>query len=987
MADAPSHHRQLSLASIAETRIDGGRWDAHVGLSGRPRLVVGGPGTGKTAFLCDTIVAAVDGGFGPEEILALCFSRRGVDDVRTRLGASLGSRAQRITIATYHSLAMRLVEAHAEDLGWSGPPMILAGAEQEHLVAELLAEEDPTHWSPAFRSVLASDVMAHEVTDFVLRASEQRFSAADVASRRRADWTGLAAFIDRYHATLRQRRQVDYGLLLTEALRVPSIVPEATGGFELVVADEYQDTSPVQADLLMACAREASDLVVAADPYQSIYSFRGADVTNVFRFPDDVAAALDRPVERVILTTSFRVPTEILDAAVSLTARELPGGAGKVLSTRTGGSVRCHEFATIGEEAEWIAGDIERIHLLDGVALPRIAVFMRSQGPFLDDLSRAFDRRGVAHTHVDDRLVDEPIVRCLHDLVRACVDDDPTPALRRVLSGPFFALPHGLVATLPEDRAGWQAWLDERGEDLAPLAGMLTDATWCATMAADRGLWEVWTRLPQMQRVALDEAMARHRRAWSEYTRVIGRAVERSAATTLEDQTELASHVDFEADTPGNHRSGGVVVATLHRAKGTSFDAVYIAHAVEGELPDLRTRDSLLGVRHVSGHLPTATSDYLAFRLDEERRLAYTAMTRSTSQVTWTATVANERGSGSVPSRFMRLVGPTTPPTHNHRPLTPRTMIAQLRRTAADPTASPVERLASLSIIGRHLPNGDPASTGDALDRYGVRAPGDDAGAIPSSLRLSPSQAQSYDTCPRRYVVERHVLRGDDDSPYLKLGNVVHHTLELAEREARDDGRERSRIVDARRHLDGLWPAAGFPDDNVGSAWRQRAERILDALYADWPTSGVVVDLERPLTSTIGGIPWTGRADRIERRGDSLHIVDYKTSATAATHDDAGRSLQLGYYVWAAMHDEDLTNVGSIEGASFWYPAAPPRRDGIATRSFDMAQLPDVEERLAVIAASIGAEEFHATPNKDCGRCPVASTCPAFPVGSEAFAP
>jgi superfamily I DNA/RNA helicase/RecB family exonuclease len=986
MADAPSHH-QLGLLGIDETRIDGGRWSAQVGLTGRPRLVVGGPGTGKTAFLCDTIVAALEGGIAPDAILALCFSRRGVDDVRTRLGASLGSAAQRITIATYHSLAMRLVEAYAEDLGWSGPPMILAGAEQEHLVAELLAEEDPAHWSPAFRSILTSDVMAHEVTDFVLRASEQRFSAADVASRHRADWTGLAAFIDRYHATLRRRRQVDYGLLLSEALRVPTIVPEATSGFVLVVADEYQDTSPVQAELLMACAGGATDLVVAADPYQSIYSFRGADVTNVFRFPDDVAEALDRSVERVILTTSFRVPTEILDAAVSLTARELPGGAGKVLSTRTGGSVRCHEFATIGEEAEWIAGDIERIHLLDGVALPRIAVFVRSQGEFLDDLSRALDRRGRAHTHADERLVDEPIIRCLHDLVRACVDDDPTPALRRVLSGPFFALPHGLVGTLPDDRVGWRAWLDANGEDLAPLAGLLTDPAWCCAMAADRGLWEVWTRLPQMHQVAIDEGMTRHRRAWSEYARVIARAVERSPTTTLEDQTELASHVDFEADAPGDHRSGGVVVATLHRAKGTSFDAVYIANAVEGELPDLRTRDSLLGVRHVSTHLPTDTPDYLAFRLDEERRLAYTAMTRSTSQVTWTATIANERGSGSVPSRFMRLVAPTTPPSHGHRPLTPRAMIAQLRRTAADPTASPVERLASLSVIGRHLPNGKPASTGDALDRYGVRAPGDDTGVIPSSLRLSPSQAQAYDTCPRRYVVERHVLRGDDDSPYLKLGNVVHHTLELAEREALEDGRERSGFADARRHLHALWPGAGFPDDNVGAAWRQRAEHILGALYSDWPSSGVIVDLERPLTSTIGGVPWMGRADRIERRGDSLHIVDYKTSATPATHDEAAGALQLGYYVWAAMHDGDLTAMAPIDGASFWYPAAPPRRDGIATRSFDLAQLQNVAQRLAAIAASIGAEDFPATPNKDCARCTVASTCPAFPVGSEAFAP
>ena len=965
-----------------EIRIGPDDWDTVPAPGESARMVVGGPGTGKTTFLCETVARAVDHGTEPGRILVLGFSRRGVEDLRRRLVERIGPDAHRIRVTTSHSLAMSLVERHADTLGWDRPPSLLTGVEQEALVASLLTDEDPASWPVPFRPLLTSETFASELTDFLLRSHEQMLNADDIEAFDRAEWRGIPSFVRRYEEAARADGRVDYGLVISEALRLSHLVPDRLREFDLVVADEYQDTVPAQAALLMACVDVEAGLVVAADPYQSIFSFRGADIANVYSFPADVRNALERDTERIVLHTSLRVPDEILSAAVAVTARELPGGAGKVRSRRRGGTVTCHEFATIGDEAEWIASEVERVHLLDGIALEHMAVFVRSDGPFVADLARAFDRHGIRHTHADQRLVDEPVVRFVADLVRAAVrTDDAAPAVRRVLLGPFVRAPQGLVSTLGDDPRTWSSWICGNLGEHAPLAELLDDPTWATEADAPTGLWRVWSTVPGLAAVAVDPGAERHRRAWAAYAQALDRSLARGQRRTLLEQVELAGSVDFEADTLFDVADGGVTLATLHQAKGTEFEVVFIADAVEGKLPDLRHRDSILGVRHLHPHLPTATADYVTFRLDEERRLAYTAMTRASSRVVWTATVPSDLGSGSAPSRFMRLVAPTTRADAGAEPLTPRALIAHVRRTIADPTASAVARLGGISFLaagaGGHL---------DPLDAYGTRRRGPDRGTIPPRLRLTPSHAHEYDRCPRRYAIDRFLLSLDDDSPYLRIGNAIHAALERAETDALAAGRERSSLPDAIGALDAVWIDAGFPDDHVGAAWHRRARRILESLYDGWPTSARTVAVEAPLEARIGGFDWSGRADRVEQAGSTVTIVDYKTSATPVTRDEAAVSLQLGFYAHAASTDPAITAFGSVGGASFWYPAATPNRSGIATRQLDMHRIDEVVDRLEGIAAAIRDEAFEPTPNKDCDRCTVRSVCPAFPIGREAFA-
>lgn len=971
-----------AIAVSSERRIDPDGWADAVAPVGRPQIVVGGPGTGKTSFLCDRIAAAVASGTDPSEIVVLTFSRRGVVDLKNRLGLRLGNTAHRITVATHHSLAMRLVEAHSAELGWGHPPALLPGAEQEQLVANLLEREDPADWPASFRPILATTAMAADVTDFILRNHEQLGTPASVAEAGRDQWRALPHFLERYDDALHRKGRIDYGLVIADAVRLLE-ADSSVSAFTFVAADEYQDTSPVQARLLMALGSDATDLVVAADPYQSIYSFRGADINNVFDFPARVREELGEEAERLVLTTSFRVPVELLDAAVSVTARELPGGAGKVLSTRSGGSVSCHEFPTNAEEAEWIATEVERLHLTEGIALERMAAFTRSHGSFVDDLARSLERRGIAHTETEERLADERVIRFLHDIVTAAVaeDDVASAALRRVLLGPFVRLGQGQVSRMPDgDVTTLSDWIRGLGPHLTSLADLLDEPSWCTEAPASIGLWHVWSSLPQLARVATDDPFDRDRRAWSAYAQVLDRLGRRDEHMTLEDHAALSARFDFEADSLFSvDDAAGITIGTLHTAKGTEFDVVFIADAVEGALPDLRAKDSLLGVRHLNASLPTATADYVTFRLDEERRLAYTAMTRSTGRVVWTATAATDEGNGSTPSRFMRLVAETTTPASASDPLTPTAMIAKLHRVLADPEAAAVDRLAALGFL-----SAQPTAT-HPLDRYGTRRSGPDHGVITTALRLSPSQAKSYQDCPRKYVSERYLLSAVDESVHMRLGTLLHTVLERAEQDALDRGDERSTAAAALVILDEIFDNAGFGDDSVAAAWKRRAATLVTNLYENWPSAGAPVLLEIDLEADIDGTPWRGRADRIERSGTSLTVVDYKSGRTA-TLDEAKTSIQLGFYALAAMEDPRTAGLGTVDAAEFWFPKEVQKR-GIATRSLDMDQLDTIRAAMVAIASAINAEQFAPTPGSHCRNCPVTSTCPALPQGAEAFQP
>ncbi len=963
------------------------QWPSAIAETDGPQIVVGGPGTGKTEFLVRRATHLIRAGIDPGEIVVLGFSRRGAADIRNRIERELDDTTAQVSASTFHSLALRILETHGSNSGLA--PNLLTANEQVAFVADLLSGEDRSDWAIPYRPILQTSRFAQEVSDFLLRCSEQRIGPERLREFERDDWRGFPQFFDRYRRRLSETNRLDYGSLMTNAVDLlddDAVAAALAAQFRYVLADEFQDTSYVQAQFLHGLYRHHHNLTAAADPYQSVYSFRGTDLRNVDRFPDEFPAADGSPARRIILTTSFRVPDEILRAAEALTAHlDLPGAAGPVEGVAAAGRVEAYRFDQATEEAEWVAREIERAHVADGTPYDAIAVFVRTKKRFMAELSRALERRRIPHNRPDSRLVDHPAVRIVFDLVTAACTTgaDHNRAIRRLALGPLLRLSPGELHRLETRVAagGWAAVLEYHSPEAAAIAALISSPEWATEAAAAEGLWHIWASLPQLASVANDPDASYERHGWSSLGQVLGRQFDRDPAISLRQYLGWTEKDDFEADPLLQYRptpEPEVTLTTLHQAKGLEFDTVFIADAVEGVFPDLRSRESLLGTRHLSRSLPTDVVEYQRFRLQEETRLAYTAMTRASRRVVWTATgVADDLHPGG-PSRFLdRLGGPAGRPPGHDRPVSATEAEAWLRRLAADPGAGRAARSAAISNLaagpswgGRH-----PAAIAGVLPR------GSDSGIhTPGQLFLSPSQADAYGRCPRRYVFERKLGFTSGTSVHLELGKTIHEVIHQT-----DTTYEAPEPADALAVLDARWAPEGLGGPPWADAWLERAREMLTVLYENRNAAHELIASEHPVQYAADDVTWRGQIDRVERRNDQVWIVDYKTSRTPIPQDDAAASIQLGFYVLAAQHDPEVSRHGPIGGAELWYPACPQRRQPFATRSFDMGNLPLVQEAMAGLAADVEAERWEPVPGDACRNCSVRSSCPAVPEGQEPY--
>ncbi|HIE21363.1 MAG TPA: PD-(D/E)XK nuclease family protein [Acidimicrobiia bacterium] len=260
-------------------------------------------------------------------------------------------------------------------------------------------------------------------------------------------------------------------------------------------------------------------------------------------------------------------------------------------------------------------------------------------------------------------------------------------------------------------------------------------------------------------------------------------------------------------------------------------------------------------------------------------------------------------------------------------------------------------------------------------------APGPDTPILGESLRLSPSQADAYQTCPRQYALERRLRLGDADSPYAQFGTLIHTTLQRAEDAVVGTERRHADLEDAQRHLEEVWADADFGTPELTEAWLAKGRDLITKLYENWPKhSGVPVALEEEVGASIEGVEWMGFIDRIEETPEGLRVVDYKTSANPPTKDEAATSIQLGFYAMA------LEGAGHpVVAAEMWFPRAPTK--SVSVRSFEMDSLDALREEIARITREIRAEQWQPRVSKHCGRCSFRRACPAWPEGRGAFLP
>ena len=502
-----------------------------------PLAVIAGAGSGKSETMAARLVWLVANGMvRPERVLGLTFTRKASaefgDRVRSRLdrlrragldglaGADQQSLDGDPVIGTYHAYAGRLVSDNALREGLEPSMRLITPALSWQLAASIVAAYDgpmdEIGWTPQTVTAavleLAGDLAEH------LRGTGDVYATGSWLDAQLASLPGrvpqsvmkimatqrareqLLPLIDLYAAAKRTREVLDHGDQMALAARIAARHPETGAGersrYQVVLLDEYQDTSHAQLVLLRSLFGGGHPVTAVGDPCQSIYGWRGASAGNLRRFRTDFPVR-GGPAPVLQLSTSFRNAGRVLDAAAVI-QRDLRAEAPDVPRLVSApdraarGQVVCALLDTVLDEAEWIAGQVQALLSLepglapDGVVGKEktmvrpsdIAVLCRKRAQFVP-LRRALEDRGIPVEVVGlGGLLVVPEVQDVVATLRVLHDAGASDALARLLTGPRWRIgPRDLVALGRRARELVRGETPDREEAADPLAEAVTDLT------------------------------------------------------------------------------------------------------------------------------------------------------------------------------------------------------------------------------------------------------------------------------------------------------------------------------------------------------------------------------------------------------------------------------------------------------------------------------------------------------------------------------
>jgi DNA helicase-2/ATP-dependent DNA helicase PcrA len=608
-----------------------------------PLLIIAGAGSGKTRVLTHRIAYLVGTDAAKSnEILAITFTNKAAQEMRDRAELLVGRRVRSMWVMTFHSACARMLRAEAPRLGYTRQFTIYDTADSRRLIRRCLDELgiDPKRFTPASIGSQISD-------------AKNKLRDADAYAQLVGSYfeQTVADVYRSYERELHRANAMDFDDLLVRAVNVLELFPEVreryASGFRHVLVDEYQDTNHAQYRWLQLLAGDHRNLTVVGDDAQSIYGFRGADITNLLEFEDTFPDA-----HVVKLEQNYRSTQTILDAANAVIANNR-GQKPKSLWTDIGQGdpIKIRELDDEHAEARYVTGEVQRL-VDEGTSRSEVAVFYRtnSQSRVLED---TLVRAEIAYQVIGGtKFYDRAEIKDAIAYLTVLVNHQDVGSFTRVVNSPRRGIGNTTISRL-------LAYANTSGETVWELAAAPEDVPGLGAAAIKSLRRFMGTMEVLAQRAAADievstllkellaetgylEALENERTIEAQgrienLEELVNVAAEYDVSTEEPNLAEFLQQVALVADADVRVDDEGLVtLMTLHNAKGLEYPIVFIIGCEEGVFPHSRALDE-------GG-------------LEEERRLCYVGITRAERDLYLTSarsrTTFGTRNFGG-PSRFL----------------------------------------------------------------------------------------------------------------------------------------------------------------------------------------------------------------------------------------------------------------------------------------------------------------------------------------------
>ena len=609
-----------------------------------PLLVLAGAGSGKTRVLTYRIAHILeDLDVAPWEILAITFTNKAAAEMRERLQGLVGPRTRGMWVSTFHSMCVRILRADAERMGFDKNFTIYDTDDQKRLYKEIMADLD-------------IDPKRFPVNALMNRIStaKNELKAPGPFAKEANDPVGKVAarVYERLQERLKQANAFDFDDLLLYAYLLlknhPDILEAYQLRFRYILVDEYQDTNHAQYEICRLLAAGHNNIMVVGDDDQSIYSWRGADIRNILEFEKDYPSCTTIKLEQ-----NYRSVGNVLAAANAVIANNQHRKAKKLFTDQPDGE-KIHVYMSTDErdEGRWIAGEIEKQRRA-GLSYNQCAVFYRTnaQSRMLEDMLL---RAGVPYRIVGGtRFFDRAEIRDVMAYLTLVINPADDIAAKRVINTPRRGIGKSTVERVeqfaremdmtfmegaelavadPELRATARRSLGEFVQlvkdaqsysgELRKLVEAVVDRSGLIGALMAEGTDEARGRIENIQEFlsVVDEFVATHDDEDADYAAptavesgVGGEAADAEPVRVLRGDS-LADFLEWvrlrtDLDTLGEDGQA-VTMMTVHASKGLEFDCVFVAGMEETLFPHTNSANDAAGI-------------------EEERRLAYVAITRA----------------------------------------------------------------------------------------------------------------------------------------------------------------------------------------------------------------------------------------------------------------------------------------------------------------------------------------------------------------------